>query len=72
MNKVIEIILAYLLFFSLIFLSNYIFKFEHHWGADIGYTILFTFMMYIHFNKKAQKVFLDAMNKSRKRQESKK
>ncbi len=72
MNKILEIILAYLLFFSLVFITNSIFKFKHHWGADIWVTILFTFIIYLHYNKKAQKLFLDSINKSRKRQKSKK
>ena len=72
MKKIIEIILGYLLLISIIFIVNHIFKFENDWFSVIWILLLYSFIVYLRINKKAGKVFLDAMNKSRKRQKPKK
>ena len=72
MKKIIEIILGYLLLIFGIFIVKYIFKFENGWFSIIWVLLLYSFIVYLRINKKARKVFLDAMNKSYQRQKKKK
>lgn len=72
MKKITEIILGYLLLISGIFIVTYIFKFENYWLDVILVLFVFSFIVYIRWDKKHEKAFLNAMNKSRKRKQSRK
>ena len=72
MKKITEIVLGYLLLIFGIFMVIYIFQFKNYWFDVIWILLLFSFIVYIRYDQKHEKAFLDLMNKSHKRQKPKK